>query len=202
MRSEAPALLPVFRSQHQAELLAQLLLRPGAELTLTELSRRLDVPLTTLHREVQRLVAAELLRTRSVGRARLLSANPSHRATAPLTRLLELSFGPAVVLAEEFDVPGTQIVVAFGSWAARHQGAAGPAPRDLDVLVVGDVTRAVLYDAADRSQSRLGTEVNPVLRSPAQWAQGSDALVDQVRRSPHVVLVDHRPDPNHTTGEP
>src|SRR5664280_578794 len=61
MRSEAPALMPIFRSQHQAALLAWLLLHPEDEYTLTELAKKLDVPLTTLQREAQRLVGAGIL---------------------------------------------------------------------------------------------------------------------------------------------
>src|SRR5665647_2664121 len=41
MRSEAPALMPIFRSQHQAALLAWLLLHPDDEYTLTDLAKRL-----------------------------------------------------------------------------------------------------------------------------------------------------------------
>jgi DNA-binding MarR family transcriptional regulator len=77
MRSDAPVLMPIFRSRHQAEFLTWLLLHPDQEYTTTELAARLHVPLTTLHREVQRLVDADLLRARTVGRSRLLSANPT-----------------------------------------------------------------------------------------------------------------------------
>lgn len=41
MRSEAPPLLPIFRSRHQAELLALLYLQPEREFSLTELAGRL-----------------------------------------------------------------------------------------------------------------------------------------------------------------
>lgn len=95
MRSPAPALMPIFRSQHQAELLAWLLLHPAQEYTLSDLAARLDVPLPTLHRESRRLVAAGLLLDRVVGRARLLRADPGNPATEPLTRLLELTFRAA-----------------------------------------------------------------------------------------------------------
>src|SRR5450756_2515832 len=66
MRSEAPALMPIFRSQHQAALLAWLLFHPDHEYTLTELAKRLHVPLTTLQREAQRLVVAGLLQDLSL----------------------------------------------------------------------------------------------------------------------------------------
>lgn len=64
MRSDAPALMPIFRSCYQAELLAWLFLHPAAEYTMSDLAHRLRVPLNTLHREVRRLVEAELLRSR------------------------------------------------------------------------------------------------------------------------------------------
>jgi DNA-binding MarR family transcriptional regulator len=78
--------MPIFRSQHQAALLAWLLLHPEHEYTLTEheytlteLAKILDVPLTTLQREAQRLVGAGILADRTLGRARLLRANLSNR---------------------------------------------------------------------------------------------------------------------------
>lgn len=128
MRSDGPALLPVFRSQHQAELLMWLLLHPEEEFTMSDLAGRLGAPLSTLHREVARLEAAGLIRSRALGRNRMLRANTAHRASGPLTQLLEISFGPRVVIAEEFAVEGAQQVIIFGSWAARYAGEAGPPP--------------------------------------------------------------------------
>jgi predicted nucleotidyltransferase len=187
--------MPIFRSRHQADLLAWLLLHPDREYTTTELARRLGVPLTTLHREVQRLVAAELLRDRPVGRSRLLSANQAHPAHAALTRLLELSFGPHTVVEDEFaGLDGVKQVLIFGSWAARYDGVEGPPPADVDVLVVGNPARADVYEAADRAQARLALPVNPVIRSGKQWQEGAETLIAQIKSRAHVVV--------HPTGEP
>ncbi|MDQ3657504.1 MAG: winged helix-turn-helix domain-containing protein [Chloroflexota bacterium] len=96
---------------------------------MTDLAGRLGVPLTTLHRVAQRLIEADLLRGRTVGRARLLQANADHRATAALTRLLEVTFGPHTVVEDEFaGLVGVVRVLIFGSWAARYHGSYGPAP--------------------------------------------------------------------------
>jgi DNA-binding transcriptional ArsR family regulator len=182
--------MPIFRSRHQADLLAWILLHPSEEYTLTDLAKRIGVPLNTLHREVQRLTDAGLLTSRSVGRSRLLSANPSNRATAPLAKLLELTFGPLVVIGEEFaDVPGIDRVIIFGSWAERYSGTVGQPPNDVDVLVIGSPVRADIYDAADAAADRLGMQVNPVLRTPEQWDAGGEALVDQIRSSPNVTVI-------------
>jgi hypothetical protein len=183
MRSSAPPLMPIFRSQHQASLLAWLLLHPQQEYTLTDLARRLDVPLTTLQREAHRLVQAGLLRDRSVGRARLLQANTDNRAAAPLTQLLELTFGPVTVIGEEFAILRAERVLIFGSWAERYRGKPGAPPNDVDVLVIGGPSRADVYDAADRAAERLGLQVNPVLRSSQQWAEDADLLIAQIKAS-------------------
>ena len=190
MRSEGPALLPLFRSQHQAELLMWLYLHPGTEYGVSELAERLGVPLSTLHREVVRLDHAALVKSRTLGRNRLIRANPDHPAAEPLTRLLQVSLGPRVVIAEEFGIAGATVVLVFGSWAARYEGEHGPPPNDIDVLVVGTVDRQDVYAAADRAAARLGMEVNPVVRSAAQWSGGTDALVAQIKASSHVTVLD------------
>jgi AraC-like DNA-binding protein len=178
--------MPIFRSQHQAALLAWLLLHPEHEYTLTDLAKKLDVPLTTLQREAQRLVAAGILQDRTLGRARLLRANMSNRSAAPLTQLLAVTFGPETVIGEEFDLTNAARVLIYGSWAERYHGTPGPAPNDVDVLVVGNLERADVYDAADRAQVRLGMQVNPVMRTPEQWANDADSLVLQIKASPTV----------------
>jgi len=192
MRSEGPALMPVFRSQHQAELLMWLMLHPEQEFGVSELAARLGVPLSTLHREVIRLDQAGLIVSRTHGRNRLIRANLDHPASRALTQLLEITFGPKAVIAEEFAIAGAEQVVIFGSWAARYAGEVGPPPHDIDVLVVGKVDRADVYDAADRASARLGIEVNPVVRSPKQWAEPADALVAQIKESVHVTVLNTR----------
>lgn len=190
MRSKAPALLPMFRSQHQAELLLVLLLHPDDEFGLTELAKTIGVPLSTLQTEVNRLETAGLVTSHHLGRTRLIRCNPAHPATPSLSKLLEVTLGPKVVVGECFDIPSAELVIIFGSWAARYAGRGGPPPRDVDVLVVGDVDRSILYAAADKAQSRLGMDVNPVLRSLDQWTDRSDALVQQIKAGPYLTVVD------------
>jgi len=174
-------------------MLAWLFLHPEDEYTLTDLAKRLGVPLTTLQREAQRLVEAGILQDRNIGRSRLLRANLANRSAAPLTQLLQGTFGPQTVIGEEFNLAGADRVLIYGSWAARYHGTPGPPPNDVDVLVVGNVDRADVYDAADRAQVRLGMQVNPIVRTPAQWAQDADSLVLQIKASP---TLDVTPQPS------
>jgi DNA-binding Lrp family transcriptional regulator len=190
MRSSAPALLPIFRSQLQADILAALLLNPEREYSLTDLARRLDAPLSTVHGEVKRLTDAGLLRRRNAGRSAMVQANAGNRLVEPLTELLFLSWGPLQVIADEFaELDGAQRVLIFGSWAARYLQRHGPPPHDLDVLVVGRPERGAVYDAADRAQQRLGMPVNPVIRSEDAWREAADLLVQQIQSGPFVAVL-------------
>ncbi len=183
-------MLPVFRSQLQADILAALLLNPEREYSLTDLARRFDAPLSTVHDEVKRLTDAGLLRRRSVGRSAMVQANMSNRLVEPLTELLFLSWGPLQVVADEFSgLHGAERVLIFGSWAARYLQCPGPAPHDLDVLVVGHPARGDVYDAADRAQQRLGMPVNPVIRSSEVWQEAADPLVRQIQSGPLVAVL-------------
>lgn len=190
MRSDAPPLLPIFRSRQQADLLTWLLLHPEQEYSLSDVARRIGAPLTTVQSDARRLIDAGLLRSRKVGRSRLLRANVEHRATSPLTQLLTVTFGPHIIVAHEFSsLPGAELVLIYGSWAARYDGKSGSAPQDVDVLVVGNPDRGDVYDAADRVEDRIGLPVNPVVRTASQWVSDADPLIRQIKASPHHIVA-------------
>lgn len=188
MRTEAPSLLPIFRSQHQGQLLTHLLIDPDREHTVSDLARTLGISKQTAQQEIERLVQAHILRDRRQGRNRLISANPDHPAYGPLTQLALLTFGPHPIIAEEFSrTPGVEQALIFGSWAARYRGHPGPPPNDIDVLVIGHPRRTDLFDAADRAQQRLGIPVNPEQATPTQWHQPDDwPLLTEIKQRPYV----------------
>jgi DNA-binding transcriptional ArsR family regulator len=185
VRTAAPALLPVFRSRLQGELLALLLGDPGTERTVDELARRTGQPYQTVGNEVRRLQDAGLLVARSVGRTKLLRADQDSPYFGPLAQLALMSFGPPLVVGEEFGgLAGVGQVLVYGSWAARYVGESGPAPRDVDVLLVGVPDRDSVYEAARRAEQRLGREVNVRVRTPGQWSSADDGFTRQLRSSP------------------
>ena len=192
MRTSAPPLLAVFRSQLQGELLARVLLSPG-QLSVSDLARELDAPVPTVAREVSRLEGAGLVVTTRVGRTRLVSGNEVNPVMAPLHELVMIAFGPKQVITDEFEaVDGVEELVIFGSWAARYQGESGPPPGDVDVLVVGKPDRDAVYEAAQRAQARLGREVNTVLVSPARWKEAAEPFLQEIQRRPKLVLAAKR----------
>jgi predicted nucleotidyltransferase len=187
VRATAPPLLPIFRSQLQGELLALVSGDPARQWTIDELAERTGEPYQTVATEVRRLQEAELLEATTVGRTKLLSANEASPYLRPLSQLATMAFGPPIVIGEEFaSVDGIETIYIYGSWAARYQGEPGPAPNDIDVLVIGRPDRDEVYDAARRAQQRLGREVNVTQRTRKQWDAATDGFSEQVRSSPMV----------------
>ena len=188
MRTSAPPLMAIFRSQLQGELLAELMLGP-ADPTIADLARRLDAPLTTVHREVGRLERAGILRVEKRGRGRLVAIDHDNPAARPLLELVAITFGPRQVVADEYaGQSGIDALYLFGSWAARYSGVEGRAPGDIDVLVVGHPDRDALHEAADRAERRLHRQVNTTIVSPERWAAATEPFVVEVRRRPLVEL--------------
>jgi predicted nucleotidyltransferase len=186
MQAPSPALLPLLRSRLQAELLTLVLLSPGREWSLTELASRAGASLSSAQREMARAEDAGVVSSRRLGSTRLVSAAASP-LTGPLTELLLRSFGPRQVVAEELaGLAGVEAAYLFGSWAARYAGEPGPAPADIDVLVIGQPDRDDLDEAAQRAGSRLAREVNVTIRSAPWWRAGGDGFHAEVTRRPLV----------------
>ena len=191
MRSKSPPLLPIFRTRTQGEILALVLDQPNREWTISELATATEVALTSVQSEVARLEAGDLITSRKIGRNRLVRANKANPIIDPLTQVVLLSFGPKVVIAQEFAPLHADHVLIFGSWAARFAGHTGIAPDDIDVLVVGNnVSRTDVYAAAERAQQRIKRPVNPVVRSRDSWiSPEGDPLLDEIVRRPYVDIT-------------
>lgn len=198
MRTEAPALLPVFRSQLQGELLALVLADPNTEWTVDDLAERTGHPYQTVASEVRRLQASDIVLARSIGRSKLLRANTDSPYFRPLAQLALMAFGPPLVVEEEFTpLDGVERIFIFGSWAARYAGESGPAPRDVDVILIGTPDRDAAYEATRQAERRLGREVNVVIRRPEDWHSASDGFTQQLRSSPLLEIQSHARENQH-----
>ncbi|MGI5236960.1 MarR family transcriptional regulator [Dactylosporangium sp. CA-139066] len=180
------SLLPLLRSPLLGELLAWLFLHPEQSSSVTELARQFGVSQSTISREVSHLAAAGLVTEERRGNMRLVQADVGNPLARPLTELLTLTYGPAAVLADLIpSVPGVDEAYIYGSWAARYTGVAGPPPRDVDVLVVGEADDDDLAEAARKAERQLGREVNVHRVSAAAWrSPGGDPFLTAVRERP------------------
>ena len=192
MRTEPPLLAPIFRSDGQARLLSTLLLS-GEELSITDLAEQAGLAYPTAHREVARLVSAGILGQRQVGRTRLIRADDESPLVEPLRTILRVATGPVVVVAEELSqIDGVESVFLYGSFAARMLGQSGPAPKDIDVMVLGDPDVDEVYEACSRVEAAVHRPVNPTILTPAEFAEPSGFL-SGFRGGPAVAVIGELP---------
>ncbi|MDR2984115.1 MAG: hypothetical protein LBV34_04660 [Nocardiopsaceae bacterium] len=159
------------------------------EYSIAELAATAKTDTGTMTRHVRRLEQAGVLRSRMVGRTKLVRANHEAPFYQALKQLVEIVLGPAEVLGEELaGLNGVNAAAIFGSWAARVSGEEGPAPGDIDLLVIGQPDRDDLHDAVGRARNRLGRDVNTVTLSADRWSARDDPFLAEVRQRPMVEL--------------
>jgi predicted nucleotidyltransferase len=133
MRTSAPRILPIFRSEMQLRLLALLLLQPERSWTLSALADSLGSPQSSVHRELRRAEDSGLVRRDAASRPHRFRAATEDSLFEPVAALLRQSVGVEEELRAALSRPDVTAAVIHGSWAT---GARRP-DSDIDVLVVG-----------------------------------------------------------------
>lgn len=190
MRTEAPLLLPLFRSRGQARLLARVFLHPDERRSLNQLARELELDPATVQREAERLEEAGILTSERIGRARLVRPNEDSPFFAELQGLLLKAFGPVPVLGQSLrELAGVEHAFIYGSWASRYAGEPGEAPGDIDLVVLGRPDRRQLSRLCREASEELGFEVNPTVLSPSDWESDATGFIRSLKDQPLIPLI-------------
>jgi DNA-binding transcriptional ArsR family regulator len=141
-------LAELFSSRVRAAVLTLVLPRPHLAFSLTDLSRRLGLPVSSLQHECYKLTRLGLLRDERVGNARLYRPDPAWPLLEPLTALTvrAVPLGDALRGAVE-GIPGIN-----GAWVS------GDLTSQLDpvyVVVLGDLGVEELDGIFDRCRIAL-----------------------------------------------
>lgn len=186
MKLRPSQLFPLFRTDTQGSIVAELFNSPEKEWTTAELEQRTGASAPTVSRELARLVAAELVRDRRYGaRQKTFQASRTHPLFAAVSEIANYSYGPVPVLESVLgDVPGIAEAFIYGSWAARRTGEAGRPPQDIDVLLVGSPDDEQLDGALREAEHHLQREVNVTRMSHDRWHAADDPFTRSVRERP------------------
>lgn len=186
----APSLAPILRSDAQGRILARVLANPEKHYSLSDLVTWSETSMPTVTREVRRAEEAGIVVTEKVGPIRFVRAGVDHPLYNSVRRIILATYGPPIVVAEEFaDVEGADAVVLFGSWAARYAGEPGRAPNDVDVLVIGSADRDVVDEAAERVERRIGMPVQATVRTRLQWESGRESFIREMKSRTMVLVL-------------
>jgi len=188
MRTSAPAVLPLFRSEMQLRLLALLLLQPERSWTLDGLAETLGAPRSSVHRELERAERAGLVRREAASRPHNFIAATDEPMFEALSTLLQRSVGIEEELRAALRKPGVEAAVIHGSWVSGHRRP----DSDVDVLVVGDASlrelRRVVRPIGQSAGRIIDIMVMSVTEFQTRVGEGS-GLARSVLTGPTVPLV-------------
>jgi predicted nucleotidyltransferase len=189
----APAL---FGSETLPRLLAELAAAPDRRFTASELEELVGASHDSLHRALQRGLATGLVGRERFGRQYVYQVDTTSPIFAEVKSLLSKLFGPAQILGRALSglrPPAVEAAFVFGS-AARAQDTLSS---DLDVFVIGDVSRFELAAQLGAAERELGREVNS-MAYPRQDVErrlaAGDGFLREVFTGPKLMLAGREED--------
>jgi DNA-binding transcriptional ArsR family regulator len=182
-------LAELFSSRVRAAVLALLLARPHLRFSLTELSRRLGLPVSSLQHECYKLTRLGLLRDERVGNARLYGPDPAWSLLEPLTALTVRAMPLEEALRGAVEgVPGIE-----GAWVS---GELTSPPAPVYVVIVGSLGVEELDGTFDRCRVALlstagACRIELAYFRPADWEgrlNRDDPFATALRECPRIEL--------------
>lgn len=177
------------RSAIRREILRRFFARPGLEQHARELAREIGRAPQPVARELSALERAGVLTSTSVGRAKRYRVNESSPVSSQIRELVQRTIGVEGRLREALeDLPGIEEAFIFGS-----QARSGELPTsDIDVMVIGPVSRRTLSGRLGDAESDLGREINVTRYTRAEvdrLRRRGDPFIKDVWNAPRVPLV-------------
>ena len=199
MQNKSPldALLPKTRQG----ILAATLVQPERAWYVSELARRMEVPSSSLQRELHGLTEAGILRSHRQGRMVYYQANRDSPLFSDLRGLLLKTAGLVDVLAEVLKPLASKLVLAFvyGSIASGEERS----DSDIDLLIVGTASPAALAVPLRHAREILGREINPTVYSSSEFTRkrtAKDHFLTQVLAKPKLLVLGSEDELDKATG--
>ena len=157
----------------RGRVLGLLLLHPEQTYHVREIARLTDASAGTLHKELDKLAQAGLLRREKIGNQLHYSANQQNPIFEELASILRKTSGLADVLRDALSAEAAQIELAFifGSVASASEHAGS----DVDVLLIGDISFGSAVRALHAAQESIRREINPVVMSANEFRHKKQA---------------------------
>jgi len=189
MRTPIPSALPLFRSELQLRILAQIF-EQGGPVTARQLIDSLEAPAASVHRELTRARDAGVIVREAVGRTQLYRPATDSPLYDPLRDLLERTVGVdaelRAALAEE---PNVVAAAIHGSYT---RGTGVRPQSDIDLLVIGDVDYRRLRKRLRDVERLTGRRVDPVIYALAEARalyRKDNGFIKGVLEGPHTDIV-------------
>jgi predicted nucleotidyltransferase len=177
-------------TETQQQILGLLYGQPDRSFYTKEILRLTGMGVATIKRELDRMLAAGILRMSRIGNQHHYQANPQCPIYDELISIVKKTFGLTEVIQRALEPLAGKIDKAFifGSVASGKETATS----DIDLLIIGELGFTEVVNALYPIQEILGREVNPKIYRKDEWAllkTTKDAFVTEVLTKPRMDVI-------------
>lgn len=177
-------------TETQQKVLGLLYGQPDRSFYTNEILRLTGMGVATIKRELDRMLAAGILRMTRIGNQHHYQADPRCPVYCELLGIVKKTFGITEVIRRAIDPLAAKIDWAFifGSVASGKETVTS----DIDLLIVGDATFAEVVSALYPVQQTLGREINPKIYHKDEWTRlkiAKNAFITDVLEKPRMNVV-------------
>jgi hypothetical protein len=202
-------LTELFSSRVRSAVLEWMLPRPHLGYSLTDLSRLLELPVSSLQHECYKLERIGILRARRDGTSRVYRVNPASPVRRELTALIVAAIGQEAAARAALDqVAGLEAAFIGRELPLESSPANGKAPNPIPLVLIGEIPLEEIDAAQERVASVLGIPSNgleAVFYRPADWLnrlEQRSAYAVWLISGPRTELIGPIPIPDPLNPEP
>lgn len=190
-RSRRPGLADALFTPVQRRVLGLVFGQPDRAFQSAELIRLARGGVGAVHRQLKRLVEAELVTVTRTGNQKHYQARRDSPIFEELHGLAVKTIGVVEPIRRALEpyVDAIRAAFVFGSFAKGSDRARS----DIDVMVVSDSVRySDLFEALHSAEAVLGRTVNPTVMTVAQWRTKrarTDSFVARIAEQPRVFVI-------------
>ncbi|MFA4936696.1 MAG: winged helix-turn-helix domain-containing protein [Patescibacteria group bacterium] len=178
----------LFGSRTRVKLLRLFLINQDTAFYVREITRKIDEQLNSVRRELSNLLSLGLVTTVNQGEKKYYQLNKNFALVKELSDLLLKS---QILLEQHFiknmkETGKIRYLLLTGSFTGLKQSPT-------DILIVGQVNKAMLVNAIEKFQREIGREINYTLLSTRDYNERrslGDKFLLTAMNGPKVIVVD------------
>jgi len=179
----------IFKSKTRKELFRLYFTNPDDEYYLRELERLLDIPVSMIRKELNRLEEDGIFLSRRRGNSTYYFLNKSYPLFDELKSIVFETIGVQGLLREELSqTKGIEVAFIYGSFAKHEEGAKS----DIDLLVIGKPDDSELLRQIRKLEEVLRREIHYSIFRKEEFRQKrkeKDSFIMDLFRNPKIFLI-------------
>ena len=179
----------IFKSKARKELFRLYFTNPDHEYYLRELERILNIPVSMIRKELNRLEEDGIFLSRRKGNSTYYFLNNSYPLFDELKSIVFKTIGIQGLLREKLSkMKGIEVAFIYGSFA-KHEGSA---KSDIDLLIIGKLDDSRLLREIRKQEEVLKREINYSVFRRDEFklkTKEKDSFIMDLLKNPKIFLI-------------